>query len=305
MKHLLFTLKLPVVVLCSIQGRDDARTVIEYDITPVLFELNTAEVLSDECARVKKMVSVLVKVDTGMGRLGIRLPDLSPFLQALMRYPELHMEGLTSHLSSADDPRDPFTKRQIDDFRRAIEVARSLGLKPALNNLGNSAGIMGHADAHFDMVRPGIMIYGGISSPARQSAAPLKPVMHFLGRVLQVRDLPGETPISYSRTYYTKGPQTIAVLSAGYGDGLPRGLSNRGSVLVQGRRVPIVGTVCMNMVMVDVTGSRDVRPGDEVVFLGSQGDGCITGDEMASWGGTISYDIFCSIGRVNTREYIT
>jgi len=297
-------LRLPVVILCGIQTRDDARAVIEYGLTPVLFDLLMAEVLAEECAKSKKRVHVQVKVDTGMGRLGIMLPDLGPFLGALMRHPELQVEGLTSHLSSADEPTDQFTKGQIEGFRRAIGAARGLGLKPIFNNLGNSAGVMGYRDAHFDMVRPGIMLYGGLSSPGYQSASSLRPVMHFLGRVLQVRDLPDQTPVSYARTYYTKGPQTIAVLSAGYGDGLPRSLSNKGCVLVQGRRAPIVGTVCMNMVMIDVSGSRDIRAGDEVVFLGSQGNECITGDEVADWGGTISYDIFCSIGQRNARKYI-
>jgi alanine racemase len=128
--------------------------------------------------------------------------------------------------------------------------------------------------------------------------------MSFKAYVLQVRDLPDNTPISYGRTYHTQGPQKIAVISAGYADGLPRSLSNRGKALIGGKRVDIVGRVCMNMLMCDVTGVKDVQPGTEAVFLGTQGEGVITGDDVARWGETISYEIFCSIGRTNARKYV-
>jgi alanine racemase len=129
--------------------------------------------------------------------------------------------------------------------------------------------------------------------------------MRFRGRVLQVRDLPDRTPVSYGRTYCTKGRRRIAVLSAGYGDGLPRGASNTGEVLIHGRRVPIVGRVCMNLLMCDATGLESVAPGDEAVFLGAQGDGVISGDDAAVWGGTIAYEIFCSLGRGKDRDYVS
>jgi alanine racemase len=128
--------------------------------------------------------------------------------------------------------------------------------------------------------------------------------MHFKGEVVQTRDLADNTPVSYGRTYYTKGKQKIAVLSAGYGDGLPRNLSNKGKVLMQGKRVDVVGTVCMNMIMCDVSGLRDIVPGSEVVFLGTQGEETITGDDIATWTQTISYEIFCSIGVGTRKEYV-
>ena len=128
--------------------------------------------------------------------------------------------------------------------------------------------------------------------------------MHFKGRILQIRDFPDHTPVSYGRTYFTKGLQNIAVLSVGYGDGLPRSLSNRGKVLVGGKKRDIVGRVCMNMAMTNVSDMKDVAEGQEAVFLGTQGDDRITGDELAGWGETISYEIFCSIGQKNGREYI-
>jgi alanine racemase len=178
-----------------------------------------------------------------------------------------------------------------------------MGLSVPLNNLANSAGIMGYREAHFDMVRPGIMLYGGYPCPEFQSLATLRPVMHFKGQVIQVKNLPDASPVSYGRTYHTTGQQTIAVISAGYGDGLPRSLSSVGKVLIGGKKVPILGRVCMNMIMADVSGSRGIRAGDEAVFLGLQGEEMIAGDDMASWAGTIAYEVFCSLGQRNKKEY--
>jgi len=129
--------------------------------------------------------------------------------------------------------------------------------------------------------------------------------MYFEGRILQIRDLPDQTPVSYGRTYYTKGARRLAILSVGYGDGIPRTISNRGSVLIRGNKVPIVGTICMDLTMCDITGINDVRPGEEAVFLGSQGQETIVGDDIAGWAGTIPYEILCSVGQRNKREYIS
>jgi alanine racemase len=236
-------------------------------------------------------------VDTGMGRLGVPHMDLVPFLARLMAFKSLDIGGLFSHLSSADDADRSYTEAQIRNFRQAVENARSLGLSLPLNSLANSAGIMAHREAHFEMVRPGIMLYGGLPSPDFESPVTLKPVMTFKGVVLQVRDMPAGVPISYSRTYHTPGNQRIAVISAGYGDGLPRSLSNRGEVLIRGTKASLVGRVCMNLTMADVSASRAVKPGDEAVFLGCQG---------GAWrSDTISYEVFCSIGQRSTRNYVS
>ncbi|MGD2127483.1 MAG: alanine racemase [Desulfobacteraceae bacterium] len=296
---------LPIVILCGIRAREEARAVLEKDLSPVLFEPAQVELLAQECARIGKRANIYIKIDTGMGRLGVMVSGLEALLQKVRRYKELFLEGLSSHLSSADEPASEFTRLQIDNFRRAIEVARAMGLEPPLNNMANSAGVMGYKEAHFDMVRPGIMLYGGLPSPEFHSPLPLMPVMHFKGQVIQVKDLPDCTPVSYGRTYYTEGPQRIAVVSVGYGDGLPRSLSNAGKVLIGGQKVSIVGRVCMNMIMTDITGLNHVGAGDEAVFIGSQGEQRITGDDMAAWAGTVAYEIFCSLGQRNTREHVS
>jgi alanine racemase len=296
-------LKSPIVILCGIESKEDAREVVDKDFTPVLYDISSAEALAEAGERSGKRVRFHLKVDTGMGRLGIPDSDLLPFMRKIKAFKPLYLEALTSHLSSADETEKTYTRDQIRRFTKAIELGRDMGLELPLNNLANSAGIMAHKDSHFDMVRPGIMLYGGLPSPQFRPTAKLKQVMHFKGRILQMRDFPDHTPVSYGRTYYTKGSQNIAVLSAGYGDGLPRSVSNRGKVLVGGKKRDIVGRVCMNMTMVEVTGMKDVIAGQEVDFIGAQGDQHISGDELADWAETISYEIFCSIGQKNVREY--
>jgi alanine racemase len=295
---------LPIVILCGIRTREEAEAAVHHGLSPMLFDLAVVEVLAEECARKSTHASAYVKVDTGMGRLGLLSSELVSFLQRMTRFKEIRIEGLTSHLSSADDSEPEFTEAQIRSFRKAIEAGRTMGLDLPLNNLANSAGLMKFKDAHFNMVRPGIMLYGGLPSPDFNPPLPLKPVMRFSGEVIQVREFPDHTPVSYSRTYYTRGPGRIAVLSAGYGEGLPRNLSNRGTVLVRGKKAPITGRVCMDMTMVDVTGLGDIRAGDEAVFLGTQEGERISADDLASWTGTISYEILCSAGQRNPKEYV-
>jgi alanine racemase len=296
-------LTLPVFILSGIRTRDEARAVIHLELTPVLFDPAAAEMISEECSRMGKRAKVHVKVDTGMGRLGIPHARVQPFLEKISSCRSLDLGGLISHLSSADDPNRSFTDSQIRNFRKAIEIATAMGFTTSLNSLANSAGVLSHPDSQFDMVRPGIMLYGGLPSPEFQSDVTLRPVMTFKAAVLQIRDMPDGSPVSYSRTYHTKGNQRIAVLSTGYGDGLPRGLSNRGQVLIRGTKAFITGRVCMNLTMADVSAIEGVQPGDEAVLLGCQGGSCVTGDDVARWAGTISYEVFCSIGRKNTRSY--
>ena len=294
----------PVVVLCGVRTKEEAGVAIEEGLIPVLFDEEMAEAVAGECRRRGAKLRVLVKVDTGMGRLGIPDSGLRTSLKKIMDHEELIIEGLMSHLSSADEPTRDFTNAQLGSFREAILTGHSIGLDLPMNTLANSAGIARYRDSHFQMVRPGILLYGGVPAPQCSKPLNLKPVMHLRGEILQIREMPQGRPISYGHTYYTQGLQRIAVTSVGYGDGVSRSLSNRGKVLINGQKVNILGRVCMNMTMADVTGLGDVRPGDEVVFLGSQGDRCITGDEMAAWAQTISYEVFCSIGQRNSKEYV-
>jgi alanine racemase len=297
-------IKVPIVVLCGIRSREDSEEVVEKALTPVVYELSSAELLSQVALRKGKKVNIHLKIDTGMGRLGIPYKETGPFIQKVLGLPGLNIEALMSHLSSADEGTGDFTDTQIRNFRHAVDIGRSMGIDPALNNLANSAGIMAHKESHFKMVRPGIMLYGGLPSPNFKAPLSLRPVMGLKGQILQTRDLPPSTPVSYGRRYFTEGPMKLAVVSAGYGDGLPRNLSNRGTALIRGKKTAMVGIICMNMVICDVTGIEDVMPGDEAVLLGVQGDHVITADDIAALCDTISYEILLSIGTKGYREYI-
>jgi alanine racemase len=297
-------IRLPIAILCGIRTREESCQVLEKGLTPVLFDLSAAEILSQECRIRGGKARVHLKVDTGMGRLGIADTDIGQFLRKVISFKNLEIEALTTHLATADEADTRFTEEQIERFKTAISAGRSLGLDLPLNNMANSAGVMRHKRTHLDMVRPGIILYGGLPSPGFVGEASLAPVMHLRAEVVQVRDLPDKTPVSYGRTYHTEGSRRVAVLSAGYADGLPRALSNRGKVLVGGQKADIVGTVCMNLTVCDITGHKYVKSGDEAVFLGSQGKECITGDDIARYAGTISYEIFCAIGGKNIRTYM-
>ena len=174
----------------------------------------------------------------------------------------------------------------------------------SLNHLANSAGTVVYKDSHFDMVRPGIMLYGGLPSPGFKTGVKLKPVMGLKGRILQIRNFEDNTPVSYGRTYHTDGAKKIAIISAGYADGIPRCLSNRGKVIIGGKPADITGNICMNMLACDVTDIDDVQAGDECVIMGSQGRETIYADEIADLCNTISYEIFLSMGRSLKRTYI-
>lgn len=294
---------LPIIVLCGMQTEKEVREVVEHGLIPVLFDLKTVHALDREGRRQGKKSPMYLKVDTGMGRLGISCREVGPFVEAARSLENVEIKGMISHLSAADDPSDDFTDEQIRAFQDAINTAKSFGLDMLSNSIANSAGIMDQKGTHLPMVRPGIMLYGGLPSPGFMPPYILRPVMHFRGRILQVRDLPDHTPVSYGKTHYTKGVRRTAVLSAGYGHGLPRSMSNRGYVLIGGKKAQIIGRICMDITICDVTGIDGVKAGDEAVFLGSQGEETITGDEIAGWAGTISYEVFCSIGRQNRKEY--
>jgi len=297
--------RLPVVILCGIHTREESRQVLAKGLTPVIYDLEVAEILAQECRRQGRKIRAQLKVDTGMGRLGVPWNQLGPFLERMISFKNLEIEALVSHLASADEADPRFSELQVERFEKAISMGRSYALPLKRNSMANSAGLMVSKKTHFDMVRPGIMLYGGLPSPDFVSPVPLASVMGLSAQVVQVRDLPDRTPVSYGRTYVTQGPRTIAVISAGYGEGLPRALSNRGKVLIGGQERDIVGRVCMNLTACDITGHHGVTRGDEAVFLGTQGGSCIRGDDMAGCAGTISYEVFCAIGGKNIRKYVT
>ncbi|HVQ15858.1 MAG TPA: alanine racemase, partial [Vicinamibacterales bacterium] len=246
-----------------------------------------------------------LKIDTGMNRLGFRHDNLRRTLPELLGSKRLTLDGVYTHFASADAPESAVFGDQRTRFEQALLTVSDLGGKPRLRHAGNSAALLRDSRVWFDAVRPGLLLYG-IVPPPLAATIDLTPVMSLTSRVVAVKGLrPGEG-VGYGWRYEASEPRTVAVVPAGYADGLDTRLCGRGHVLIRGRRVPIVGAVSMDMLTVDVTDLSDVRPGDEVVLLGRQGDESwqrIDAREMAGAIGTIPWEIVCRLGTRIERQY--
>jgi alanine racemase len=254
-------------------------------------------------------VGVHVKVDVGMGRLGIMPEELIPFCRKIEKMPGIHVAGVVSHLPMAEDIVSGVTARQIEHFQEIIRQLQGEISSRLICHIANSAALLGSIDAHCNMVRPGISLYGCYPDglPRENISARLHPAMSFSTRIIQVKEVPAGYGISYGHLYVTDRPSRIAVLPVGYDDGYLRRLSNRAEVLIHGRRAPVRGRICMNACMVDITDfdtDDDVKVGEEVVLMGSQQQETITPEEMAGWMETITYEVFCLFGSMNQRRYI-
>jgi len=295
----------PVIVLGSFYGYSH-RDVIAYRLTPVISD----EADLERFARaVEEMdagdLGVHLKIDTGMSRLGVRPERLADFVAALARAPRLQLTGLCSHLADADGPDEAPTDAQLAVFDRARAELENLGVPSTamVVHVANSAGTVRFARARFDLVRPGLALYGYSPSSAAPFAG-LKPVLALKSRVVALRDVEPGTTVSYAGLYKTSTAARIATVPIGYADGYTRRLTGRAQVLVGGRRVPVVGAITMDMCMVDVSSVAACKLGDEVVLLGQQGAERLTADELASWAGTIAWEIFCGISKRVPRVYV-
>lgn len=271
-------------------------------VEPFLFRLEDGERLS-QAMRGGQSVAVHLKIDTGMGRLGVSPEEAPAALASLQRLPGLRVVGLVSHLACADTPDHPANRWQIERLRSVLALPEARGLRVSL---ANSAGLLALPESCFDWVRPGIMLYGASPLfPARRAKEEgLRPVVSWHSTVVQVRSAPAGAPLGYGHTAVTQRPSRIAQLPVGYGDGYCRCLGNGvGQVLVAGRRAPVVGRVCMDLLAVDVTELPGVAVGDEVTLLGEDGDDFIGIEEMAHWCHTIPYEVICRLTARNTRLY--
>ncbi len=295
----------PILIL-SPSMEDEAGAIVEYDLSCSVQSLAIGRALSRACVDRKKRCTVHVEVDTGMGRGGVLLGEAVPFVTALAKLPEVCLEGVYTHFPSSDE--DPeFTSEQVKSFLELLATLDRRGISIQMRHAANSAGVLevpGSAKRPFNMVRPGIMVYGLTPSAGSDSDVDLSPVMSFKSRVAQIRELPAGHPVSYGRTFRTPEPMRMAVVPVGYGHGYSWRLSNRGEVLIRGRRAPVVGRVTMDVTLVDLRSIPEAEVGDEVVLFGHQGDSAITVDEVAERVGTINYEVICGIGKRVTRVYV-
>jgi alanine racemase len=285
--------------------------IIRHKLTPVVFDVDFLTGLSDAAARMKMEVKVHLKVDVGMGRIGIMPDEVESYISLIKRLPGISLSGMLSHFPVADEIDSlETTHTQLAQFKNVLADLKSKESGKIVSHIANSAALIYFPKSHLDMVRPGISLYGCYpdASPTRaKTAVPileLQPVMSFKTRVIQIKEMGPGCGISYGHTFVTRRKSRIAVLPVGYADGYLRILSNRAQVLIGGRRAPVCGRVCMNATLVDVTDLPPVHTGDEVVLLGQQGDERITADEVAQWMETISYEVLCLFGSFNERFYV-
>ncbi len=292
----------PILILGGIFS-SQIKKVFSFNLTPVIYDLQIASALEAEGKRRGKRLPVHIKIDTGMNRLGIPYNEAEAFFSSFRNFNYLEIEGIFSHFSSAhlrDGESRKFTANQIKRFKN---VLRKIKINPPLIHMANSAAIIEGIIPELNMVRTGLMLYGAYPSDDLKATVSLKPVMTLKTKVIQIRFLPPHSPISYSRTFYTQRKSLIATLAIGYGDGYHHCLSNRGKVLIQGRFAPIVGLICMDLTLVDITDIPEAKVGDEVVLFGRQGEACISVEEVAQWAGTIPYEILCGVSSRVPRIY--
>lgn len=282
--------------------KDDVEVIVRHGVTATVTDLERAKAL-DRCAgRLKKTARVHVKVDTGMGRLGFWHEDADDLILKLCALKNISVEGMYTHFPSADVD-EAFTRSQIAAFCALVERLEIRGVRIPLKHTANSMAVVGFKESHFNLVRPGLAVYGMHPKDELLGHLDLKPVMSFHTKIAYLKKvLPGRS-ISYGRTHVTGRPTLIATLPVGYGDGYNRQLSNRGRVLVRGQACPIVGTVCMDQTMIDVGAVADVRLGDEVVLIGRQGAEAIPAEEIARLCHTIPYEVICWISPRVPRVY--
>jgi alanine racemase len=293
----------PIIVLAGCY-LDQLDLFLQHDLVPVLHELDTLRALEAAVAGRGLKLPIHVEIDTGMGRIGFLDSAINEWLPELKKVKALKLEGVFSHFSDGETPNEAYTEDQLKSFLSVTERLRLAALTPSLIHMAKSGAIITEPDAHFAMVRPGLILYGIYPSPTLSEEIHLEPVLSWKTRILQLQTLPQGSSIGYGRTFTTTRDSLIATLPVGYADGYKRVFSNRASVLVRGARAAVVGRVSMDLTTIDVTDIAKVQQGDEVVLLGRQGDAEISADEMAAWANTIPYEILTSIGARVPRIYI-
>lgn len=292
----------PVVLLGPLFP-DQLHDIIAHRLTPVISDRASLPILTQATASLATPYPIHLKVETGMGRLGLAADELLRLIDSGQLPASLRIEGVMTHFSDSDGPETGQTEEQLARFQSIVNSLTTRGLSIPLIHAANSGAAVRYPRAHYSMIRPGIMLYGYHTLPESVSAPDLKPVLSLRSCIAQMRAIPAGCPVSYNGTFVAKRPTRVAVLPIGYADGFNRRLSNRGEVLVRGQRAKVIGLVCMDMVMIDVTEIPDASVGDEVILIGRQGTDQITAADLAKWTGTIAYETLCAIGPRIPRRY--
>jgi alanine racemase len=303
--------RIPILVFGAL-GISDLDGVFEFGLTPTISTPSAAHALADATAKKSQTAArrlspedrrlhCHLKIDTGMNRLGFRYDNLARTLPEIASSEHLTIDAVYTHFATADDPEHPAFALQRDRFEEVLAQLPALGITPRHRHAANSAALLRDERVWYDFVRPGLLLYG-IVPPPLASTLPLRPALSLHSRIVHVKGIRQGEGTGYGLNYVVPEPRTIAVVPAGYADGLDRRLAGNGHMLVRGKRVPIVGSVCMDMTMIDVTGI-EVSPGDEVVIVGQQQDTAIGMREIAGAIGTIPYELLCRVGTRIERQY--
>ncbi len=296
-------IRAPILVFGVGGAAEPLERFVHEDLTATITTLQAARRLSEAARAAGRVVRVHVKVDTGMGRLGV-LPQQAPALvREICSLPGLRLEGLYTHLATADEPDAGYMLRQAATFRQVWEALEASGVRVSVRHMLNTAGLLARPELGLEMVRCGIGLYGYYPAPHLRSRAELRPALRLWATVAEARRLPAGSSISYGRTYTTPRPANVVTLSVGYADGFSRLLSGRARAVIRGRAYPIVGRICMDQCMAEV-GDDPVSAGEPALLLGPGGDGEMTVDEAATLMGTISYEILTRLGPRLPRVYL-
>jgi alanine racemase len=293
----------PVLVM-GYSSPSEAPDVVANNLTVAVGDWPVVEALNGAAGAEGRRARVHIKVDTGMGRFGLLPEEVVAFLDGVSRLHHLHVEGIFTHFATADAADKAYTLVQFARFNEVVAAANQAGHTFALRHAANSAAILDLPETHLDAVRPGIILYGLYPSTAVSQSIPLKPALAITSRVGRVRTLPAGASIGYDRTYITPHEMPVALVPVGYGDGYPRFLTGQAEVLINGRRAPLVGRVCMDQFVVDISDVGPVQLNDEVVLLGQQEEATITAEELADRAGTINYHIVTNLLPRLPRVYL-
>ncbi len=295
-------IKAPILILGSVYPLSNFAYILRYKLSPTICSVQASEELSKIAKIRRQEARVHIKVDTGMGRIGISAENAAGLVKRVVQLPGIIVEGIFTHLAAADSDYE-FTMEQIRKFQSVIDELKRDNINIKYKHAANSTAILRYSGAHFNLARPGISLYGLVPFEGAEKEIDLKPVMQLKTRIVFVKRVKKGTSVSYGRTWKAESDSIIGTLPIGYADGYNRLLSNKGEVLIRGKRIPIVGRVCMDMCMVDITSLPEVKVGEEVVLIGSQGKERITADEIAKLIGTISYEVVCAISKRVPRIY--
>jgi alanine racemase len=303
------------ILLMSGFWRGEEQAVVEHDLTAAIWSREHIEALRVAAARGLAREAVHLKVDTGMSRLGAPLAELPDLCEALKSGPQgggnIFLEGVFSHFASAEVLGAPDVREQLARFEDGMAIIARSGLTPSCQHLANSAAMVTTRDSWKSMVRPGISLYGYYlpmssmmtGAPDVSLELPVRPVLSWKTRIIQLRDVPARTRVGYNGAFITQAPSKLATLPVGYADGLSRQLSSRGRVIVRGEFAPMVGNISMDLTSIDVTGIPGVSVGDEVILIGGSGDKKVTAWDHANLAGTIPYEVLCAISKRVPRTY--